>query len=129
MLATEAKPHWVLKANRSRGTKPAASAIRCRRSSSVSSQGHFVVSRPLGVRFSLAGPLAQFGRGGIVQDLATRLTAAFADNLQARLDGIAEPATGAEASTSPAELNVGGLFASVIWARIKATLASVFRWS
>ena len=81
------------------------------------------------ISFSLAGPLAQFSRGGIVQDLATRLTAAFADNLQARLDGIAEPATGAEASTSPAELNVGGLFASVIWARIKATLASVFRWS
>ena len=81
------------------------------------------------IAFSLAGPLAQFSRGGIVQDLATRLTAAFADNLQARLDGIAEPATGAEASTSPAELNVGGLFASVIWARIKATLASVFRRS
>ena len=81
------------------------------------------------IAFSLAGPLAQFSRGGIVQDLATRLTAAFADNLQARLDGIAEPATGAEASASPAELNVGGLFASVIWARIKATLASVFRWS
>lgn len=81
------------------------------------------------ISFSLAGPLAQFSRGGIVQDLATRLTATFADNLQARLDGIAEPATSVEASTLPAELNVGGLFASVLWARIKAALASVFRWS
>ena len=81
------------------------------------------------ISFSLAGPLAQFSRGGIVQDLATRLTAAFADNLQARLDGIAEPATSVEASTLPAELNVGGLFASVLWARIKAALASVFRRS
>ncbi len=81
------------------------------------------------VSFSLAGRLAQFSRAGIVQDLATRLTAAFADNLQARLDGIAEPASGAETRTSPAELKVGGLFASVIWARIKAVVASLFRRS
>lgn len=79
------------------------------------------------ISFSLAGPLAQFGRGGIVQDLATRLTAAFADNLQARLDGIAELKPGEEGPTSPVELKVGGLFASVIWARIKEAFASVFR--
>ena len=79
------------------------------------------------VSFSLAGPLAQFSRAGIVQDLATRLTSAFADNLQARLDGIAEPTARAEAPTSPAELKVGGLFASVVWVRIKAAFASLFR--
>ncbi len=70
------------------------------------------------VAFSLAGPLAQFSRAGIVTDLAGRLTAAFAENLQAQLD--------AEASGQPApppveaKLDAVGLLFSVLWARIKA---------
>ena len=70
------------------------------------------------VAFSLAGPLAQFSRAGIVTDLAGRLTAAFAENLQAQLDAEA----GGQAAPPPAEakLDAFGLLLSVLWARIKA---------
>ena len=70
------------------------------------------------VAFSLAGPLAQFSRAGIVTDLAGRLTAAFAENLQAQLDAEA----GGQTAPPPAEakLDAGGLLFSVLWARIKA---------
>ena len=37
------------------------------------------------VGYTLTGMLAQFGRSGLVQDIASRLTAAFAQNLEARL--------------------------------------------
>jgi hypothetical protein len=38
------------------------------------------------VDYSIAGSLAQFSRGGIVKELATRMTDAFAANLKAQLD-------------------------------------------
>jgi uncharacterized protein len=38
------------------------------------------------VDYTIAGSLAQFSRGGIVKELATRLTEAFAQNLKAKLD-------------------------------------------
>ena len=78
------------------------------------------------VAFSLAGPLAQFSRGGIVTDLAARLTAAFADNLQARLDAEAGGAPAGATEPAAAKLDAGGLLVSVLWARIKAVLAALF---
>ena len=78
------------------------------------------------VAFALAGPLAQFSRGGIVNDLAGRLTAAFAENLQARLDQAAGGGTAAVPQPAEAKLDAGGLLLSVIWARIKAALAGLF---
>ena len=74
--------------------------------------------------YALAGPLAQFGRGGIVTDLAARLTAAFADNLQAHLDGLAEAAPAA-GERDAGERDAGRLLLSVIWARIKAEFAAI----
>jgi carbon-monoxide dehydrogenase small subunit len=59
------------------------------------------------VAFSLAGPLAQFSRAGIVTDLAGRLTAAFAENLQAQLD--AEANGQAEPAPAEAKLDAVGL--------------------
>lgn len=41
----------------------------------------------LEVGYTLKGPLAQFGRPGLVRDLAARITAEFASNLEARLAG------------------------------------------
>jgi carbon monoxide dehydrogenase subunit G len=38
------------------------------------------------VDYTIAGSLAQFSRGGIVKELATRMTEAFATNLKAKLD-------------------------------------------
>ncbi|ACC73662.1 SRPBCC family protein [Paraburkholderia phymatum] len=38
--------------------------------------------------YAISGSLAQFSRGGIVKELATRLTEAFADNLKGKLDEV-----------------------------------------
>jgi len=38
------------------------------------------------VDYAIGGSLAQFSRSGIVKELATRMTEAFADNLKAKLD-------------------------------------------
>lgn len=45
----------------------------------------------LEVGYTLKGPLAQFGRPGLVRDLAERLGATFAANLEARLSGAPAP--------------------------------------
>jgi carbon-monoxide dehydrogenase small subunit len=79
----------------------------------------------IAVDYSLAGSLAQFSRESIVNDVAARLTAEFAANLQARLD-----ATASSTQAKPAaarQLNAGSLILSVIWARIKAFFAGLFR--
>ncbi len=73
------------------------------------------------IGFALAGPLAQFGRGAIVDDLAARLTAEFARNLDARIAA----RLGGRDSAAPAaaaELRAGSLLLSVIWARVKSWL-------
>jgi carbon monoxide dehydrogenase subunit G len=101
------------------------------------------------VDFALTGRLAQFSRGGIVNDLAGRLTAEFARNLETALNAevaprAAQAAAGAATSTpasseattpkssaqpKPAaqELNAGRLLFSVIRDRIIALLRSIFR--
>ena len=69
------------------------------------------------VDYTLTGTLAQFSRGGLVNDLAARLTADFAQALEAALATEAPEAGVAEA---PAEtLDAGGLLGAVIWQRIK----------
>jgi uncharacterized protein len=98
------------------------------------------------VDFALMGALAQFGRGGIVNDLATRLAAEFAGNLERLLaeravppapaaPSHAEPPTAPAASPPPvaapppqaaAPLDAGNLLGAVIWARIKAFFARLF---
>lgn len=89
------------------------------------------------VDYSLAGSLAQFGRGGIVNDLASRLTAQFAENLEASLaDSSQTDSAGAAAGDSsgagpadrkPAvELDAGGLLLSVLWGRIRRFFARLF---
>jgi len=47
------------------------------------------------VDYAISGSLAQFSRGGIVKELATRMTEAFADNLKAKLDEAGTVETGA----------------------------------
>lgn len=88
------------------------------------------------IDFTLSGALAQFNRPGLVNDLASRLTADFASNLQARLDtakaptaGI-EPPSGAAAAPPPSgrtarEIDAGSLLWQVIWARIKAVFGGL----
>ncbi|RAR54888.1 carbon monoxide dehydrogenase subunit G [Paraburkholderia unamae] len=57
------------------------------------------------VDYAISGSLAQFSRGGIVKELATRMTEAFAANLKAKLDeaGAAEIRLDAPAEAVPVE--------------------------
>jgi carbon-monoxide dehydrogenase small subunit len=75
------------------------------------------------VGYTLTGMLAQFGRSGLVQDIASRLTAAFAQNLEARLSA------GSDAAAAPPlvrELNAGSLIATVVLGRLKVFIRRVF---
>jgi carbon monoxide dehydrogenase subunit G len=90
--------------------------------------------------FTITGRLAQFGRGGMMEDVSNRLLREFANCLQTRLAGAPEPEPAPEpaglpeagavpASAPPprpatpppaaAPLKGGALFFSVLWERIK----------
>jgi carbon-monoxide dehydrogenase small subunit len=60
----------------------------------------------------LTGPLAQFNRSGLIQDVARRLTAAFAINLEAAIDNRTPPAATSQG------ISAFGLFWSLIKARL-----------
>jgi aerobic carbon-monoxide dehydrogenase small subunit len=62
----------------------------------------------LAIGYTLTGMLAQVGRSGIVRDLARRLTAEFAANLDRRLGGVAPAATDT-ARLDGASLLIGAL--------------------
>jgi carbon-monoxide dehydrogenase small subunit len=82
------------------------------------------------VDYTLTGTLAQFSRSGIVQDIARRLTAAFAANLEARLGADQSGAPGdARADPRAAELNAGSLLLSAVWERIKRLFRSLMKKS
>ncbi len=79
------------------------------------------------VGFTLTGPLAQFSRSSLVQDIAQRMTGAFAQNLQTRLNQ-GDSAAGADQAAAPAaELDAGALFFSVLWDRIKNFFGAMFK--
>jgi carbon-monoxide dehydrogenase small subunit len=82
-------------------------------------QGENATKVEFNVGYRLTGPLAQFSRSDLVQDIASRLIAGFARNVEARLSGV-------EAVASTAELNAGNLFFSVLADRIKTMLCRLF---
>jgi carbon-monoxide dehydrogenase small subunit len=69
------------------------------------------------VGYTLTGMLAQFGRSGLVQDIASRLTAAFARNLEARLSSGEDG--GAEPPPLVRELNAGSLVTAVLLDKVR----------
>ena len=69
------------------------------------------------VAYTLTGALAQFSRSSIVQDIAKRMTHAFAANLEARLNQSQAPVR---------EIDAGSLFFSAVWARARAFVRSLF---
>ena len=83
------------------------------------SDGGTLVS--LSIRALLVGPLAQFGRGGIVKDLVARITTTFARNLEARLAG-----TAPLDSSAQFPLQIGSLLSDFIWARLKSAITRIF---
>ncbi|HKS84016.1 MAG TPA: 2Fe-2S iron-sulfur cluster-binding protein [Pseudolabrys sp.] len=76
-------------------------------------QGKDATRVDLDVGYRLTGPLAQFSRSDLVHDIASRIIAAFAQNVDARLSGEA---------IGSSELNAGSLFFRVLINRIKQTL-------
>jgi aerobic carbon-monoxide dehydrogenase small subunit len=74
------------------------------------------------VGYTLTGMLAQFSRSGLVQDVASRLTAAFARNLEARLSAAGDVAT----PPVVRELNAGSLMWTVLLDRVKSAFGKVF---
>jgi len=69
------------------------------------------------IRYTLQGALAQFSRSGVARDVAARLVAQFASNLDARLD----PSRAAPPGPQPAfDVSV------LIWAWIKERLRRLF---
>jgi carbon-monoxide dehydrogenase small subunit len=77
-------------------------------------QGGAATRVDVAVRALLLGPLAQFGRGAIINDVAARLTDMFAHNLEQRLAGVAGEKDGAMAPIA-----AGSLIGAVIAARMK----------
>jgi aerobic carbon-monoxide dehydrogenase small subunit len=68
----------------------------------------------LSIGYTLTGILAQVGRPGLVRDLAARLIAEFAGNLDRRLSGTSA------ADAAPAELNGMALVFGLLRARVEA---------
>ncbi|MEP9375219.1 2Fe-2S iron-sulfur cluster-binding protein [Aquabacter sp. CN5-332] len=64
------------------------------------------------LRYRVAGPLAQFSRGALVQNLVGHLASLFADNLAARLGGT-------PAATRPKELNAFRLLLATLMSWLK----------
>jgi aerobic carbon-monoxide dehydrogenase small subunit len=75
----------------------------------------------LNVGYRLTGPLAQFSRSDLVHDIACRLIAVFAQNVEARLGG-------SHPSAAPAtEINATALIFSIFADRIKAGFRRMVR--
>jgi carbon-monoxide dehydrogenase small subunit len=71
------------------------------------------------VEYNLQGPLAQFSRSSLAQELGRRLVAEFANNLNARL----APAGAVPAAPpAPASLDAGRFVWAALWSRIKSLL-------
>jgi carbon monoxide dehydrogenase subunit G len=73
---------------------------------------------------NLAGPLAQFGKSGIIQEIANRITAEFIRNFETRLaaDGTQAEGELTPSTTPPSAdvLDAGNLMWSALLARIRA---------
>jgi len=74
----------------------------------------------LSVGYRLTGPLAQVSRSDLIEDIAGRLVAMFAQNVEARLSG-------APASAQTSELRAGGLFFSALGRTIAARFRRLFK--
>ena len=86
----------------------------------VEEKGGAATRVDLEVGYTLTGPLAQFSRLALVEDIAKRMTDAFARNLQARLTPGANAASAGHAAQAPVpELDAGSLIFSVVWERIR----------
>jgi carbon-monoxide dehydrogenase small subunit len=83
-------------------------------------EGGAATAVELSIGYTLTGMLAQVGRPGLVRDLARRLVAEFAGNLDRRMSG-ASPGQAA-----PAELRFWSIVSDVLRARLARMFGRVF---
>lgn len=76
----------------------------------------------IAVEFTLTGALAQFSRGGLVNELAARIVEIFAKNLEARMDARARGEDAPAGPAAGAELNAFAIF----WSALKGWLKGLF---
>jgi carbon-monoxide dehydrogenase small subunit len=79
----------------------------------------------LSIGYTLKGTLAQLGRPALVQGLATRITAEFANNLDRRLSGAPEGV----ANAAPSDLNGLSLFFGAVRAYVARCFVRIGRRS
>ena len=78
------------------------------------------------IGYTLTGMLAQFGRSGLVEDVAGRLIKAFVANLEARLAHEARGERSETLSLPVSELDAGSLISSVVFGRVRRIFARLF---
>ncbi|MFK4723483.1 carbon-monoxide dehydrogenase small subunit [Bradyrhizobium niftali] len=83
-------------------------------------EGGTATAVELSIGYTLTGILAQVGRPGLVRDLARRLVAEFAGNLDRHMSGAPS------AQAAPAELSFWSLASGVLRARLARVLGRVF---
>jgi carbon-monoxide dehydrogenase small subunit len=83
-------------------------------------KGQGATTVELNVGYRLTGPLAQFSRSDLIHDIASRIIATFARNVDERLSG-------GERAVAGTELNAGGLFFLAIADRIKSYVRRLLR--
>ncbi|MDA9487810.1 xanthine dehydrogenase family Fe-S subunit [Bradyrhizobium sp. CCBAU 11361] len=83
-------------------------------------EGGTATAVELSIGYTLTGMLAQIGRPGLVRDLARRLVAEFAANLDRHMSGAPS------AQAAPAELSFWSLASDVLRARLARILGRVF---
>jgi carbon monoxide dehydrogenase subunit G len=74
---------------------------------------------------NLAGPLAQFSKGAIVQDIANRITAAFVTNFESRL--AEQSSSGAANDPAPPRQNESLDAGGLLWVVLRERLRTLFR--
>jgi carbon-monoxide dehydrogenase small subunit len=83
-------------------------------------EGGTATAVELSIGYTLTGMLAQVGRPGLVRDLARRLVAEFAGNLDRHMSGAPS------GQAAPAELSFWSLASDVLRARLARVLGRVF---
>jgi carbon monoxide dehydrogenase subunit G len=76
--------------------------------------------------YNLAGPLAQFGKGSIIQEIANRITAQFVENFEARLSAASDACGSPAPLDVPQSLDAGNLLWTVLRERLRAFCRRLF---
>jgi len=72
---------------------------------------------------NLAGPLAQFGKGAVMQEVANRITAEFVRNFEAALSTAPGEAARSESGAAGRSLDAG----SLLWSILRERFLALFR--